>query len=68
MVQHKSRAITYITPAARAEAVKEQNLVIRGKGKLVRRKLEGPLFAVPSGQAGSFDKKQSDINKDLGYW
>jgi hypothetical protein len=80
MPVHKSKAITYITPAARAEAVRQQNLVIRGKGPLLRnqrngdRKLEenrrlpltGPIFAVPSGVP--YDKEQSEKNKALGYW
>lgn len=38
---HKSRAITYISPEARAAADKQQTLVIQGKGKLVRRMTRG---------------------------
>jgi hypothetical protein len=73
MPVHKSKAITYITPAARAEAVKEQNLVIQGKGKLlrgagVREPLGGPAFAIDSRPAGSFDEDQAVKNKELGYW
>jgi hypothetical protein len=37
MVQHKSRAITYISPVARAKAEREQTLVLQGKGKLWKR-------------------------------
>lgn len=40
MPVHKSKAITYITPAAREAAEKEQTLVLQGRGKLWK-KYEG---------------------------
>lgn len=69
MPVHKSKAITYITPADRKEAVRQQTLLIQGKGPLANRKsLEGPIFQLGSPPAGSFDKVQSEKNKILGYW
>ena len=73
--QHKSRAITYITPERREAAEKEQFLVGQGKG-LARRRLNHlkesmarvPIFTVDSRAAGSFDPVQAEKNKALGYW
>lgn len=67
--QHKSRAITYISPAAREAAEKLQTLVIQGKGKMGRRTpVTTTPFSIDTVHAGSFDEEQAKKNKLLGYW
>jgi len=51
MVIHKSKAITYITEDQRLAAVRQQTLVIQGKGKLWGKAKKG--LSNPDSKKGS---------------